>query len=85
MKERSSNIELLRILAMMTIVLGHCLRQNDYFLAMPNVIFASGMLRIAVNVFLIVGCWFMVDATFSWKRVFRFIARWRFTRSRFPY
>ena len=70
MKERSSNIELLRILAMMAIVLGHCLRQNDCFLALPNMIFASGMLRIAVNVFLIVGCWFMVDATFSWKRVF---------------
>ena len=70
MKERSSNIELLRILAMMAIVLGHCLRQNDCFLALPNMIFASGMLRIAVNVFLIVGCWFMVDATFSRKRVF---------------
>lgn len=49
MKERSSNIELLRILAMMAIVLGHCLRQNDCFLAMPNVIFASGMLRIAAR------------------------------------
>lgn len=70
MKERSSNIELLRVLAMAAIVLGHCLRQNDCFLAMPSMIFASGMLRIAVNVFLIIGCWFMVDATFSWKRVF---------------
>ena len=71
--KRQSNFELLRILTIASIVMGHCLRQSgliesatgtNHYLAC----FLGSFLRIGVNVFLLIGCWFMVDATFTWKR-----------------
>jgi len=56
---------------MLAIICGHFLRQNPYTLQMPNMIFFSGFLRIAVNIFLLIGCWLMVDSEFSWKRIRR--------------
>ena len=74
--ERNSNIELLRIFSMFAIICGHFVGQsgdltfnnsvNDFFL-----IFISSGSRIAVNVFLLVGVWFMVDTKFSSKRVLK--------------
>ena len=73
---RNSNIELTRIIAMFFIVAGHFVDQggninysfclNDYLL----VFFSSGS-RIAVNIFLLIGIWFMVDAKFTVDRIFK--------------
>ena len=68
---RSSNFELLRILAMLAIVAQHLLTQGDVLRHIANPVpgptypaalwFASGG-RIATQVFLLLGCWFLVDA-----------------------
>lgn len=73
---RNSNIELLRIIAMFFIVAGHFILQsgdvvysfciNDYIL-----IFLGSASRIAVNVFLIIGVWYMVDSCFSAERILK--------------
>lgn len=75
-KERNSSFELLRLLAMATIVIGHFSGQsliattgNPLNHAIADFIGAGG--RIAVNVFLLVGTWFMVDATFKAERLLR--------------
>lgn len=73
---RKSNIELLRIGAMAAIVAGHFVSQSgigaavDGWNAVIAALAGSGC-RIAVNVFLLVGVWFMVDAEFSWKRIWK--------------
>ena len=72
---RKSNLELLRILAMLAIVSGHLLSQSgladvtgtNHVLA---ILLGSGV-RIGVNVFLILGVWFMVDAPFKAERIVR--------------
>lgn len=72
---RKSNLELLRILAMLAIVSGHLLSQSslagvegtNHILAM---LLGSGV-RIGVNVFLLLGVWFMVDARFKAERIVR--------------
>lgn len=71
MKPRQSSIELLRILAMLMIVSGHFLGQSGLAAVHPSfgMLLASSGARWACNLFLIVGCWFMVDAEFSLKRV----------------
>ena len=75
-KVRNSNIELLRIIAMFFIVAGHFISQsgnieysfcvNDFIL-----VFLGSASRIAVNVFLIIGVWFMVDSKFSADRILK--------------
>lgn len=67
--ERKSNWELLRIISMLMIVSGHFLGQtmapetttgtNLFF-----VCFAGSGARVAVNLFLLIGTWFMVDSIF---------------------
>lgn len=73
-KVRNSNIELLRILAMLFIVGGHFADQtgiyhwvwsvNDYIV----IALVSGG-RIAVNVFLLIGVWYLVDTKYDISRV----------------
>lgn len=75
-KYRNSNIELLRIVCMCFIVMGHI--QGHFIIPSLSVnsilisIFGCGS-RIAVNIFLMIGVWFMVDAKFSGKRI---VALW---------
>ena len=75
-KERNSNFELLRIVAMVAIVLTHVSAQafDRSVLSITNNIFmyfvGSGS-RIAVNLFLMTGIWFMVEASFSAKRIIK--------------
>lgn len=73
MKPRQSSIEILRILSMLVIVSGHFLGQSGLAAAHPSfgTALASSGARWACNLFLIVGCWFLVDADFSWRRVGR--------------
>lgn len=72
---RKSNLELLRILAMLAIVSGHLLSQSGLTAVTgTNLVLASLLgsgVRIGVNVFLILGVWFMVDATFKAERIVR--------------
>jgi len=68
---RQSSFELLRILCMLLIIAGHLLGQGGVLrhIALPEpgpgfipaVALASAG-RIATNVFLLLGCWFLVDA-----------------------
>ena len=77
-KYRNSNIELLRIVSMSFIVMGHIKLQGDFIIPSLSVnsilisILGCGS-RIAVNIFLMLGTWFMVDAKFSGKRI---VALW---------
>lgn len=75
-KARNSNIELVRIFSMFFIVSGHFISQsgnieysfcvNDYLL-----VFIGSASRIAVNVFLIISVWYMVDLKFSVERIMK--------------
>lgn len=72
-EQRHSSIELLRILAMLMIVAGHFLCQSGVAAAHGGFavsLFSSGA-RWACNLFLLVGCWFMVDAPFRPQRIVR--------------
>lgn len=75
-KTRDSNWELLRIIAMLAIVSGHFVTQTkalDYVKGIDSIfaiIFGSG-LRIGVALFLFLGTWFMVDMSFSSKRILK--------------
>lgn len=73
---RQSSFELLRLLAIIAVVLGHFIRQSGLAdtatgaNAIINTFLGSGG-RISVNVFLLLGSWFMVDATFRLRRIVR--------------
>ena len=74
---RNSNIELLRIIAMGMIVMGHFIGQSGYAVQPMShvdrflVLLLSRASRIGVNVFLIVGAWYLVDMRFKAVRVFK--------------
>ena len=77
-KERSSNLELLRLFAMFCIVANHLVGQGDVLRDASGVnflfsFFMGNAARISVNIFLIIGCWFMADASF---RGSRFVKLW---------
>ena len=71
---RNSNIELLRIISMLFIILGHFIMQGGIFENYRNTnhifpyILGFGS-SISVNIFLIIGTWFMVDKDFKSERV----------------
>ena len=73
--QRKSNLELLRVFAMLAIVCGHLLSQTELLnVTGTNYMLASLLgsgVRIGVNVFLILGVWFMVDAKFKAERIVR--------------
>lgn len=82
---RQSNWELLRIVAMLMIVAGHFFQQSG-FIRSANAadywfsIFAGSGSRIAVNMFLMLGCWFMVDTKFKAHRIIKlYLNVWCFT------
>ena len=66
---RQSNFELLRILAILMVVMEHFIRQSALLESsavssgLINALMGSGA-RIAVNIFVIIGSWFMVDSDF---------------------
>ena len=75
-KVRQSNMELLRIIAMTMIVLFHFLGQGGVLdhtsgpsYAVAFVLSQGG--RISVNLFLMIGCWFMCDSPFRASKVLR--------------
>lgn len=73
---RQSNWELLRIVSMLAIVAGHFFEQSgaydvlngfDLYIAL---FFGSGS-RLAVSLFLMLGAWFLVDASFRSERIIK--------------
>ncbi len=65
---RRSNFELLRLLAMLAIVSGHLFTEGDLIAhATPGTLLPSLLLgcgaRVATNLFVLLGCWFLADAT----------------------
>ncbi len=71
---RQSNFELMRIISMLMIILGHCWAQSgfsDHMMGINH--YLGGLLcsgaRIAVNMFLLLGAWFMVDTKFKPRRI----------------
>lgn len=70
MKTRQSNLELLRIIGILMIVMMHFTSQSGISTGgNPLAILLSSGGRVAVNVFLLIGCWFMVDAPFRAERI----------------
>lgn len=71
---RNSNIEFLRILCMALIIMGHFIEQTEAMTLSScmviSVLMGSG-LRIAVNIFILVGSWFMIDRRFEASRVLK--------------
>lgn len=76
MKKRNSNIEILRIFSMLMIVAGHFIEQSGLTINETSinnfllVLIGSGS-RIAVNIFLLIGIWFMIDSDFKSFKVFK--------------
>lgn len=73
---RKSNYELMRIVAMLMIVMGHFWGQSNYAeLATGYSYYLGGILshgsRIAVNVFLFMGIWFMLEGEFKASRILK--------------
>ena len=67
---RASNIELLRILGILMIVMMHFCGQGGFpVVHNPAVAFLASAGRLSVNIFLLIGCWFMVDAPFRPARI----------------
>ena len=73
MRQRSSNFEILRIVAMLMIVAGHFVSQGVLAgSSMANeglALMLGSCSRMAVNIFLLIGAWFMVDAAFRPERI----------------
>lgn len=75
-KSRNTNIELVRIIAMLFIIMGHFVGQTNFNQDSTSV---NGILitllscgaRIFTNVFLIIGVWFMVDSRFGAKKILK--------------
>lgn len=71
---RQSNLELMRIIAMLMIIAGHFCSQSGFAEGVSG---TAGWLiacmgagaRIAVNMFLVLGVWFMVDTEFKAIRI----------------
>ena len=74
--ERQSNWELMRIIAMLMIITGHFLGQSGFFNHVGSGeqwvgAYIGNFHRIAVNMFLFLGIWFMVDMPFKPRRIIK--------------
>lgn len=73
---RNSNVELLRIVAILFVIMGHMLYQgigmpSEEYIKTPNAILNCmfmGGARIAVNIFICITMWYTVDAELSIKK-----------------
>lgn len=75
-KKRESNLELLRILAMLLIFLGHYVywgigdefKTGNFFNELIfNFLILGG--RIGVNIFVLISSWFLIDSKFNFKKI----------------
>lgn len=73
-KGRNSNVELLRIVTVLAVVAGHFVGQSGLKELSPSINDFILMLlcrghRIGVNIFLLIGVWYMVDSRFKPRRI----------------
>lgn len=82
-KVRNSNIEMLRILAMLAIIAGHMTHQTEVLNCtsgsqlLLSYIAGSGH-RIGVNLFLLIGTWFLVESSFKAERILKLYGQMAF-------
>lgn len=75
---RSSNIELLRIIAMFMVVLGHYYVKggfpDDSLMTTSKLVmqFLGSWSKIAVDIFVIISGYFLVTQKFRWKKIWKF-------------
>lgn len=74
--ERQSNFELMRIVAMLMIISGHFinqsgLRTNSCGIDLYVLTYLGSASRIAVNMFIMLGAWFMVELQFKARRILK--------------
>ena len=75
---RSSNIELLRIIAMFMVVLGHYYVKggfpDDSLMTTSKLVmqFLGSWSKIAVDIFVIISGYFLVTQKFRWKKICKF-------------
>lgn len=81
MKKRQCQFELLRIIAMVAIIFGHIPNYNNDFNNFFSFLLLKSYARISVNIFLMIGCWFMVDREYKsehllklWGNVWLYLA-----------
>lgn len=78
--ERSSNIELLRIIAMLMVVSGHYYLKggfpDDSLMNLSKLLlqFFGAWSKIAVDVFVIISGYFLVTQKFRWKKLVKFFS-----------
>ena len=78
---RQSNFELLRLLAMLAVVSGHLFTEGHLIahakpgFLLPSLFLGCGA-RIAANLFAVLGCWFLADATRPGAPPFPLGRRW---------
>ena len=79
-QSRLPNVELLRIVSMLLIITGHLLGENgadllgktDQFSTQWYILWAIEAFCVAgTNCFVIISGYFMIDSTFSWKKVLK--------------
>lgn len=74
--ERNMSLDVLRIIAMIMIVMLHYLGKGGALESTNRVTYITGWLIeafciIAVNVYVLISGYFLVDSTFKWKKVFK--------------
>lgn len=88
-KERSSNLELLRIVAMLIIIAHHYVENStvtqlyDYDNITGNMVFLQLMGfggKMAINIFVLISAYFMCTQKVTWKRVLKLVAMVYFYR-----
>lgn len=86
-KERNSSFELLRVLSMLLIISGHLVSQSgieanldSYSSICRFIVMLTGYgHRIGVTLFVLIGCWFMVEKSFKASRVLKlYLQLWFF-------
>ena len=71
-KERSSNLELLRIFCILAIISDHFVQQSGIAAEGDiNVFYCvmTSLSRVSCSVFIIISAWFLIDMPFRFKRV----------------
>lgn len=73
---RNSSFEMLRIISMFGIVMGHLVGQTELNVRCQGITgylvnFLGGSSRISVNLFLMIGCWFLINTQMTAKKVLR--------------
>lgn len=90
-KIRNSNIELLRIIAILFIILSHLgiFATHNYLLINKTNYFISETFtllgEIGTNIFIIISSWFLIDSKIKTKKVLTFLRKFGFLHGMFSF